>query len=108
MLSSRHPIYLPDSDQNFYLGNIVDNDLDRILMSDPDHNLEIYNNVRYYAGKHCFCVSGTTVVLENLFSTLPVRHKEFVRNLKKEFGKMVQVKMIIRSIQSEFPICMMN
>ncbi|XP_050526436.1 mismatch repair endonuclease PMS2 isoform X2 [Daktulosphaira vitifoliae] len=34
---------------------------------------------------------GTTVTLLNLFSTLPVRHKEFQRNLKKEFGKMIQV-----------------
>ncbi|XP_786592.4 mismatch repair endonuclease PMS2 [Strongylocentrotus purpuratus] len=34
---------------------------------------------------------GTTVTLQNLFSTLPVRHKEFQRNLKKEFTKMVQV-----------------
>ncbi|XP_071505318.1 mismatch repair endonuclease PMS2-like [Diadema antillarum] len=34
---------------------------------------------------------GTTVMLQNLFSTLPVRHKEFLRNLKKEFTKMVQV-----------------
>nr|XP_027206517.1 LOW QUALITY PROTEIN: mismatch repair endonuclease PMS2-like [Penaeus vannamei] len=34
---------------------------------------------------------GTTVTLQNLFSTLPVRHKEFQRNIKKEFGKMVQV-----------------
>ncbi|XP_063961357.1 mismatch repair endonuclease PMS2-like [Lytechinus pictus] len=34
---------------------------------------------------------GTTVTLQNLFSTLPVRHKEFLRNLKKEFTKMVQV-----------------
>lgn len=34
---------------------------------------------------------GTTVCLENLFSALPVRHKEFHRNLKKEFAKMVQL-----------------
>ncbi|XP_060559608.1 mismatch repair endonuclease PMS2-like [Ruditapes philippinarum] len=34
---------------------------------------------------------GTTVTLQNLFYTLPVRHKEFQRNLKKEFVKMVQV-----------------
>ncbi|XP_026814676.1 mismatch repair endonuclease PMS2 [Rhopalosiphum maidis] len=34
---------------------------------------------------------GTTVTLSNLFSSLPVRHKEFHRNLKKEFGKMIQV-----------------
>ncbi|GAB1597623.1 mismatch repair endonuclease PMS2 [Argonauta hians] len=39
----------------------------------------------------CARQTGCTVILENLFSTLPVRHKEFLRNLKKEFIKMVQV-----------------
>ena len=35
--------------------------------------------------------TGTTVSLQNLFYTLPVRHKEFIRNLKREFTKAVQV-----------------
>ncbi|XP_072275053.1 mismatch repair endonuclease PMS2 [Pyxicephalus adspersus] len=34
---------------------------------------------------------GTTVTVQQLFYTLPVRHKEFQRNIKKEFAKMVQV-----------------
>ena len=34
---------------------------------------------------------GTTVHLQQLFSTLPVRHKEFQRNIKKEFARMVTV-----------------
>ncbi|XP_067932553.1 mismatch repair endonuclease PMS2-like [Watersipora subatra] len=34
---------------------------------------------------------GTTVTLENLFSTLPVRHKELQKNLKREFHKMVSL-----------------
>ncbi|XP_071976594.1 mismatch repair endonuclease PMS2 [Engystomops pustulosus] len=34
---------------------------------------------------------GTTVTIQQLFYTLPVRHKEFLRNNKKEFAKMVQV-----------------
>ncbi|XP_051925592.1 mismatch repair endonuclease PMS2 [Hippocampus zosterae] len=34
---------------------------------------------------------GTTVSLQQLFLTLPVRHKEFQRNIKKEFTKMVHV-----------------
>ncbi|XP_062860037.1 mismatch repair endonuclease PMS2 [Trichomycterus rosablanca] len=34
---------------------------------------------------------GTTVNLQQLFYTLPVRHKEFQRNIKKEFSKMVHV-----------------
>ncbi|KAM6407616.1 mismatch repair endonuclease PMS2 [Rhynochetos jubatus] len=34
---------------------------------------------------------GTTVYIQQLFYTLPVRHKEFQRNVKKEYAKMVQV-----------------
>ncbi|XP_058456188.1 mismatch repair endonuclease PMS2 [Malaya genurostris] len=34
---------------------------------------------------------GTTVSLSNLFSTLPVRKKEFQKNVKKEFFKMCQI-----------------
>ncbi|XP_063241971.1 mismatch repair endonuclease PMS2-like isoform X2 [Bacillus rossius redtenbacheri] len=34
---------------------------------------------------------GTTVILANIFCTLPVRQKEFHRNLQKEFAKMVQL-----------------
>uniref|UniRef100_A0A8C5TN83 PMS1 homolog 2, mismatch repair system component n=1 Tax=Malurus cyaneus samueli TaxID=2593467 RepID=A0A8C5TN83_9PASS len=34
---------------------------------------------------------GTTVSIQQLFYTLPVRHKEFQRNIKKEFAKMVQL-----------------
>jgi hypothetical protein len=34
---------------------------------------------------------GTTVMLDQLFSTLPVRHNEFKRNLKKEFSRMLHV-----------------
>ncbi|KAJ8950011.1 hypothetical protein NQ318_002422 [Aromia moschata] len=34
---------------------------------------------------------GTTVILEKLFSTLPVRRKEFMKNLKRDFNKMCQL-----------------
>uniref|UniRef100_A0A4W6CKY9 Mismatch repair endonuclease PMS2 n=1 Tax=Lates calcarifer TaxID=8187 RepID=A0A4W6CKY9_LATCA len=34
---------------------------------------------------------GTTVSLQQLFYTLPVRHKEFQRNIKKEYNKMIHV-----------------
>ncbi|KAK7134540.1 hypothetical protein R3I93_017837 [Phoxinus phoxinus] len=34
---------------------------------------------------------GTTVTLQKLFSTLPVRHKEFQRNIKKDYSKMIFV-----------------
>ncbi|XP_067005498.2 mismatch repair endonuclease PMS2 [Anabrus simplex] len=41
--------------------------------------------------KPCARQIGTTVSLQNLFYTLPVRQKEFHRNLRREFGKMVQI-----------------
>ncbi|KAJ3607544.1 hypothetical protein NHX12_024595 [Muraenolepis orangiensis] len=34
---------------------------------------------------------GSTVSLGQLFYTLPVRHKEFQRNIKKEFTKMIHI-----------------
>ncbi|KAM6898873.1 mismatch repair endonuclease PMS2 isoform 1-T1 [Lycodopsis pacificus] len=34
---------------------------------------------------------GTTVSLQQLFYTLAVRHKEFQRNIKKEYAKMIHV-----------------
>lgn len=34
---------------------------------------------------------GTTITLTKLFSTLPVRKKEFQKNIKKEFARMCQV-----------------
>lgn len=34
---------------------------------------------------------GSTVSLQQLFYTLPVRHKEFQRNIKKEYAKMLHV-----------------
>lgn len=34
---------------------------------------------------------GTTVTLRNLFETLPVRRRDFLRNIKKEFTKMCQI-----------------
>ncbi|XP_067631520.1 mismatch repair endonuclease PMS2 [Eurosta solidaginis] len=34
---------------------------------------------------------GTTVTITNLFVTLPVRRRDFVRNIRKEFNKMCQI-----------------
>ena len=39
----------------------------------------------------CARQQGTTVSLANLFSTLPVRHKEFLQNSKRELVKLVHV-----------------
>ena len=34
---------------------------------------------------------GTTVTINNIFSTMPVRQKEFQRNIKKEYSKMMSI-----------------
>ncbi|XP_019532022.3 mismatch repair endonuclease PMS2 [Aedes albopictus] len=39
----------------------------------------------------CARAVGTTVSLSNLFSTLPVRKKEFQKNIKREFIRMCQI-----------------
>ncbi|XP_076779731.1 mismatch repair endonuclease PMS2 isoform X2 [Arvicanthis niloticus] len=50
-----------------------------------DHDGKITQKTPYPRPK------GTTVSVQHLFYTLPVRHKEFQRNIKKEYAKMVQV-----------------
>ncbi|XP_022689401.1 mismatch repair endonuclease PMS2-like [Varroa jacobsoni] len=39
--------------------------------------------------KPCARETGSTICVENIFSSLPVRHKQFMTALKKEFTKMV-------------------
>ncbi|NXJ08346.1 PMS2 endonuclease, partial [Odontophorus gujanensis] len=50
-----------------------------------DHNGKITQQAPYPRQQ------GTTVSVQHLFHTLPVRHKEFQRNIKKEYAKMVQI-----------------
>lgn len=39
----------------------------------------------------CARQTGTTITLTNLFASLPVRRREFQRNIQKEFTKMCQI-----------------
>lgn len=50
-----------------------------------DHNGHIKNKTP------CARQIGTTVSLTNLFASLPVRHKDFQKNLKREFAKMLEL-----------------
>uniref|UniRef100_A0A8C9EI94 PMS1 homolog 2, mismatch repair system component n=1 Tax=Pavo cristatus TaxID=9049 RepID=A0A8C9EI94_PAVCR len=50
-----------------------------------DHNGKITQKAPYPRQQ------GTTVSVQHLFHTLPVRHKEFQRNIRKEYAKMVQI-----------------
>jgi len=51
---------------------------------------------------------GTTVTLANLFSTMPVRQKEFHRSLKREFGKMISVMSAYGLVSSGVKIMVTN
>ena len=53
--------------------------------------LEYDHNGKLLSKNPCARDVGTTVSLQNLFSTLPVRHREFQRNIKREFSKLVHV-----------------
>ncbi|XP_069066255.1 mismatch repair endonuclease PMS2 [Pleurodeles waltl] len=50
-----------------------------------DHNGKIVQKVPYPRQQ------GTTVSVQQLFYTLPVRYREFLRNIKKEYARMVQI-----------------
>ncbi|PFX27938.1 mismatch repair endonuclease PMS2-like [Stylophora pistillata] len=53
--------------------------------------LEYDHNGKLLSKNPCARDVGTTVLLENIFSTLPVRHREFLRNIKREFSKLAHV-----------------
>lgn len=53
--------------------------------------LEYDHNGKLLSKNACARDVGTTVSLQHLFSTLPVRHREFLRNIKREFSKLVHV-----------------
>lgn len=42
---------------------------------------------------------GTTVTIQKLFSNLPVRSKEFSRNIRKEYGKLISLLNVSPSFQ---------
>ncbi|XP_052861081.1 mismatch repair endonuclease PMS2 [Anopheles cruzii] len=53
--------------------------------------LTLNNDGRIQTRSPCARPVGTTVTLSNLFATLPVRKKEFQRNIKREFLRMCQI-----------------
>eukprot|EP01137_Pigoraptor_chileana_P005804 Opistho-2@49384 len=53
--------------------------------------LEFDSGGRIVSQAACPREKGTTVSIRDIFASLPVRHKEFTRNLKREFGKLVSL-----------------
>lgn len=49
---------------------------------------------------------GTTVTVKKLFYNLPVRSKEFKRNIRKEYGKLVSLLNVSDCMLLEFLYCL--
>ncbi|XP_053967494.1 mismatch repair endonuclease PMS2 isoform X2 [Anastrepha ludens] len=58
---------------------------------DVGTRMELDHEGRIKKRSPCARSVGTTVTLTNLFATLPVRRRDFVRNIRKEFNKMCQI-----------------
>jgi DNA mismatch repair protein PMS2 len=44
---------------------------------------------------------GTTVAVAKLFAPLPVRHKEFTRNIRREYGRLLSILQVLLSFLSQ-------
>lgn len=53
--------------------------------------LELDQNGKIQKQTICARQPGTTITLTNLFATLPVRKREFTKNIKKEFARLCQI-----------------
>ena len=51
---------------------------------------------------------GTTVVVENLFTTLPVRRRELEKNVKREYGKVLGVLQAYACISTRVKFSVSN
>ncbi|CAL8122911.1 unnamed protein product [Orchesella dallaii] len=60
-------------------------------MQKVGYKLEYEHSGKISSKTRCARECGTTVILKDLFYTLPVRHREFIRNLKREFHRMINV-----------------
>ncbi|XP_034942885.1 mismatch repair endonuclease PMS2 [Chelonus insularis] len=55
------------------------------------YKLQFDKNGNLQKKEVCARERGTTVCVQNLFKSLPVRYKEFEKNIKREFGKAVNI-----------------
>lgn len=55
------------------------------------HRIEYNYKGEITSKTNCARDFGTTIILKDLFHTLPVRHKEFNKNLKKEYHRMINI-----------------
>ncbi|RHY74960.1 hypothetical protein DYB30_004486 [Aphanomyces astaci] len=51
---------------------------------------------------------GTTVIVDDLFLPLPVRYKDFTKNIKKHYGKTLRILQGYAVISSNVKLCCVN
>ncbi|KAH0554281.1 hypothetical protein KQX54_009228 [Cotesia glomerata] len=61
------------------------------LENEYAYKLQFDRNGRLEKKEICARERGTTVCVKNIFKSLPVRMKEFEKNLKREFSKAIQI-----------------
>ncbi|XP_074097113.1 mismatch repair endonuclease PMS2 [Cotesia typhae] len=61
------------------------------LENEHAYKLQFDRNGRLEKKEICARETGTTVCVKNIFKSLPVRIKEFEKNLKREFSKAIQI-----------------
>ena len=70
--------------------------------------LEYDHNGAIVSQKNIARPVGTTVTIHNIFSTMPVRQKEFQRNVKKEYSKLMSVMTAYGLVSSGVKIKVTN
>eukprot|EP00794_Sanderia_malayensis_P019017 gene19017-20929_t len=75
---------------------------------DVGSKLEFDYDGKLTSKKPCARDKGTTVVVNHLFQSLPVRHKEFQRNIKKEFSKLNTILQAYGLISSGVKLSCVN
>lgn len=69
-----------------------------------DNEGKLISNKKIAFGK----ANGTSIKISKLFSTLPVRYKDFTKNFKKEYGKLMQVMQSYAIMQTKIHIICRN
>ena len=70
--------------------------------------LDFQNSGKLNATSVVASQKGTTVVVENLFATLPVRRRELEKNIKREYGKVLTVLQAYACISTQVKLSVSN
>lgn len=74
----------------------------------PKAHKLVFNYTGLQSNSVCSRNKGTTVQISNLFDSLPVRKKEFVKNYKRQFSKCIEIIQCYAIIQTSVKIAVWN